>query len=502
MVNNNKILRCELWLERAARICLLFVLFLVSTNCGLQRRRHPITLAEISHAEAVATSWSQVAPERWSLSNGLTVLFLEDRELPLVSGTLYIKSGSLWEPADAGGLVSAMGTLMRQGGAGNFSADQLDRELEILSASISSNFGAELGTIGFSCLDLDFERVFSMFAAVVLEPRFELPRLELWRDRMREEIKRRIEQPEVVAGLALRRLLYGDSAYGRVVVTSDLRKISRGRLLQAHRRFVRPNEAILAVSGRISKDKLQAVVAEKLGAWKKAVDKWPPPPRNDFVPQAGIYFIKQPLEQATVFIGQLGVPRLTPDYLAIDVFNEIFGTGGFGSHLVRNVRTRAGLAYGVYGGIFPALVRGKNLIVLQTKASSVAKGIEEALRVLINLQQSEVSAGELVETKRVIENSYVFNFDAPGKIVNRAAQLELLGYPADYDHTYLPGIRAVSAAQVQEVAKQRWHLEELILVVVGPESAYVELEQMMTQMPELLPGMLVRRVNFGEKLLL
>ncbi|NDC37685.1 MAG: insulinase family protein, partial [Proteobacteria bacterium] len=109
--------------------------------------------------ERRVATFRPTTPQRWTLPNGLTVLFLQDDELPLVSGVLYLRSGALWEPVTPVGAAGALGELMREGGAGERSADALDETLEKLSASVASSISGEFGTVAFSALSADFETV-------------------------------------------------------------------------------------------------------------------------------------------------------------------------------------------------------------------------------------------------------------------------------------------------------------------------------------------------------
>ena len=195
------------------------------------------------------------------------------------------------------------------------------------------------------------------------------------------------------------------------------------------------------------------------------------------LPKPGIYFVELPFSQASVQLGQLGVPRLTPDYPAIDMFNEVFGTSGFGSRLMQRVRTELGLTYGVYGGIAPAVVKGVNYVFLQTKAESVAPAIEESIGVLTKLQSAPPTSEEMEEKKTAVQNSFVLNFDSVDEIAVRNARLKLLEYPTDYDQTYLSKINAVSPEAVMEVAQRRWDSKSLVVVVVGNKAAYEALEK-------------------------
>ena len=490
----------ELWhrVSRTAKVILGLVgaAALLSCSSGLQSSN----LSIVNQAQArEALVLPQI--QRWTLPNGLTVMFLSDMELPLVGGTLFVKGGSLWDKPDAKGALGAMGDQMRQGGAGQLSADQLDRELETLSATISSGFGAELGSIGFSCLESDLDRVWALFADVALRPRFEANRLSLWKGQALEAIRRRADDPEAVAGLALRELLFGETPLGWVTIDQDVQKISPAALRVLHRQFVQPQGAILAVSGRVSAERVAELVRKYFSNWQgDASFRLGPLPEPAPAPQPGIYFISQPLEQATVIIGQPGVARLSPDQYAIDMFNDIFGSGDFSALLTRRVRSELGLAYGIFGGIIPAAVQGKNIIALQTKAETVGLALRQSLGILEQLRTQPPEAGDFEASRSSIGNSFVFNFDSPGKVVGRLAQFEMLGFPANYDQEYLPQIYGLRPEDIQRVAQRRWEPRALVGVVVGNQVAYQNLRELLNNPPPELSGLELRTAQFDQKL--
>lgn len=449
-----------------------------------------------TRADEVA-SFKPEPPERWQLANGLTVLFARDQELPIVRGKLFLRGGTLWAPeAMPVGAAAAMGELMRSGGAGELSADALDRELEKLAASVASSFGAEFGGVGFVGLASDFERVFGLFSDVVLRPRFENEKLSLYKGQALEGIRRRVDDPGTVARIAFSQLLYGDTVYGRVVKEGDVQGLNREHLTALHSNFVKPDGAILVITGDITKERVAVLVEQAFGEWKARGASLPPPPAVTNQPKPGIYFIELPFTQATVEFGQLGVQRLSPDWPAIDVFNEVFGASGFGSRLMNRVRTELGLSYGVGGGISPGPVRGANYVFLQTKAESVAPAIEESIKVLASLQREVPTDEEMQEKKAAIRNSFVFNFDSLDDIALRSAQLELLQYPADYDQTFLAKIGSVTPEQVREVASTRWSPESFIVLVVGNEAAFEALSKATQEHSSPLKPFVLKKLGF------
>jgi len=441
-------------------------------------------------------------PEQFKLSNGMEVIFMHDPELPLVSGTLYIPGGALWEDLNTPGVIGALGSQMRAGGTKNISADDLDYRMEELSASIGSSFGNEYGSISFEALSADFDEIFSLFSQVVLEPQFENSRLELWKAQRIEGIKRRRDDPSAVASIAFQELVYGrQTHFGQITTSSDVEKIKRLHLLRAHRELVRPDRGILVVTGDISKEKVESV-AEKFFGEVKRSEPLDPPPTFDYTPTPGIYFIEFPLQQATIQIGQPGPLRHSPDEPAIAIFNDIFGAGGFNSRLLRRVRTDLGLAYWIGGGISPGFAVGRNSISAQTKSESAAQTIEEALAILTDMRESPPFQQELQLARQALQGSFVFRFDSKPKVAHRKALLPLMGYPEDYDDNYLERIQSINPNDVLAVAKRYWDLDQLVIVVVGNQSSYTVLQEAIATVGSPLYGMSIRKVGFDEQVVL
>lgn len=452
--------------------------------------------ADEQSSRAQVQSFRPPAAEEWQLPNGLTVLFLEDQELPLVQGTLYLRGGTLLEGPDETGELAALGYMLRQGGAGTLSADELDTALEKLSASISSSFGSEFGTISFYSLSSDFERVMELFSDVVQRPRFEQSRLTLWKGKSLESIRRRIDDPGTVASISFNQLLYGDEPLGRVLGPRDVERITRKQLREKHSRYVRPDGAIFALSGAVDRARVAAAVERLFAGWSARGSALPEIPDVRHRAEPGVYFVPGRFSQSTIYMGHLGVPRLTPDYLDIEVFNSVFGHGGFGSRLMRRIRSDLGLAYGTFGGIVPAVVQGRNLVMVQTKSESTGAAVQEALQVLVGLQRAPVPEAEIQEAKDSLINSFVFRFDSLSEAVQRQAILRLLNYPHEYDATYIPGIASVGPEEIQRVAQRRWDPERFVVLVVGNEQAYESLQALMQDPPQQLKGLPLRRVTF------
>ena len=168
---------------------------------------------------------------------------------------------------------------------------------------------------------------------------------------------------------------------------------------------------------------------------------------------------------------QSGPQRFGPDHYTNKLFNGVFGSQGFASRLFSTVRRDMGLAYTTYGARVEGLLAGKNIVYMQTKGEDVVKAVDASIEVLKDLQQEEVSQDVLSNFKRNIQNTEIFAYDSLSKMVRREAYLDFIKAPEDYRQTYVSKINQVTAADIKRVANT-WKLDDLIVLVVGPASAY------------------------------
>lgn len=473
---------------RLQRAALVLIALLFFTACSLNRSNKHFS--------------SNSAVQEWKLPNGLTVMFLPDEELPLVNASLLIRGGAYWQGPNELGMLNATGELIRSGGSSSFTPEELDLVLENLGASVSSSFAPEYGNIGFNCLSADLEQVFRIFSELVLKPRFDPEKLELWRSKTLESIRRRTEDPFTVASIATNQLIYQGSQFGLIMGSNDAKKITVNDLKKMHQRFVVPERSILVISGRVDRETVSRLVLESFQNWKTSDQKLAEFNELQHVAEKGIYFIEVPLSQSAVLISHLGQRRFSSDYIAIDGFNELFGGSEFDSRLFKRVRTELGLAYMIGGGFQTGVFEGLNMIYFQTKAETTALAIEQSLEVINLMRTDPPSYSELDVVKQAINNSFVFNFQNPATIIQRQAQQRLLAFPEDYDELYLERINSLKPEQIQLVANKHWDPDKFVYVVVGNKQALFELKRSVSDTKSPLYAVPLHEMQFVEKLLL
>ncbi len=411
-----------------------------------------------------------IQPTRVQLSNGLTVLLVEDRSLPFVSGRIYLRAGSIYEPDDKVGLSGIFASVMRTGGAGGRGPDEVDEVLETLAASVSVSSDTLFTSVAFNTLSENLEQVLEVWADVLIRPRFAQERLELEKGRALEAIRRRNDQPTQIAVREfLRRIQEGHPA-GRVSSAASVGSITREDLLAFHQRFFKPNGAVLAITGDFNTQEMVARLERVLRDWRPGEVSLPSfaPPS----PKPAIYFVQKETNQSVIYMGNPTVAAFAPGYSELDLASRVLGDG-FNSRLFLEVRTKRGLAYATGGAQtqgfgWPGFFYGASI----SRVDKTVEVIELMLGQFRDLRDRPVSPEELELFRNNILNAEVFRFTSKQAVAERIARTQMLGLPADYYERYIQQIQAATPADLQRVMQQFVRPEEFVIVVVGDQRQF------------------------------
>jgi zinc protease len=407
-------------------------------------------------------------PKRIQFENGMVVFLQEDHELPLIQAGVNIRGGSKSEPEAKTGMVSIFGSAWRTGGTKTRTGDQLDDLLEARAARLETSGGPLSTFVSLSSLKGDFDFVLGLADDLLRNPEFRQEKIDLAKDQIKTGISRRNDNLGQIAGREATKIGYGArSPYARVPEYATVAAVTRQDLLDWHARYVHPNNMIVSVSGDFDAADMEAKLRKLFAAWPKG----PTTPAPDVpipAPKAGVYFVaKDDVNQSEIRMVAPGIRRDDPDYYAVSVMNEIFG-GGFSSRLFVSLRTKAGLAYAVGGGVSANFDHpGLATLVIGTKSGTTAKAIEGLYSEIEAMHTRPVTAEELQRGKDAILNSFVFEYDSKDKVMNARSNYEFHGYPADFLERYQKGVEKVTAADVDRVAKKYLDKNKFAVLVVG-----------------------------------
>jgi zinc protease len=412
-------------------------------------------------------------PKRIELKNGMLILLEEDHELPFINGSINIRGGSRDEPAGKTGLTGLYSQTWRTSGTATQNGDKLDDLLEAKAAKVETGGDDDSTAVTWSCLTKDEDQVFGIAVDLLEHPAFNDQKLALAKQQTVAGIVRRNDDVSEVAGREAEKLVYGpDNPYTRQPEIATIMPITTADLDAWHKKTVSPNNMIVSISGDFD----AAEMERKLRAAFEPLPCGPEFPKVEATfpgPKPGVYVIDQAdVNQSNVWIVGLGTDRRNPDYYALAVMNEIF-SGGFGSRLFQDVRTKQGLAYSVSGGYGVAYDHpGMFYTLALTKSETTVKTTQAMLDQINKLKTDPFTDAELVSAKDQLLNSFIFRYDSKEKVLAFATQLAFYGYPADFLEKYRAGVEAVTTADLERVAKKYIDPSKLAILAVGNQSEF------------------------------
>ena len=437
-------------------------------------------------------SFDEPTPERAVLSNGLVVYLLEDHALPLVSGAAFVNTGSIYDPKAKSSLAALTADLMRTGGSAGRSADAIDDRLETLAAAVEVSADKLYTTASFSSLTENVEEVLNVFAGVLTKPEFAPPRIELAKSRALEAIRRENDDPVGIAVREFNRRIARGHPAGYVPTAETVNAVSRADMVAFHRRYFKPNEAVLAVSGDFKRAEMLKLLEAALGSWQQGNVTYPKLPPYNPDPTPRIYHAQKDLGQSIVLMGRPSVFAYGPNYSALTVADAVLGSGGFSSRIFTEVRTKRGLAYSAGSQVAQGFSYPGTLLVFAFTRTDATGQVIELLQQEMNKMTAEpVSKAELEVQKSNILNGAVFRFTSPAAIVQRTARAtEILGLGANYYDHYIEQVETMTPAEVLKVAKKEFHPGDMVMMVVGdaaqfdrPLSDFGEVEEIELELP-------------------
>jgi zinc protease len=406
-----------------------------------------------------------------TLDNGLRVLVLEDHRSPIVSVQMWYRVGSRNERPGATGLAHFLEHMMFKGtpsrGKGEFARlveqnggqdnafttqDVTSYFVDIVADKIDMVLGLEADRMRHLLLDakeIDSER------QVVMEER-----------RTRTE-----DDPDGLLNEAMNSVAFKAHPYRWPVIgwMDDIKRINPTELRAFYDLYYQPNNALLVIVGDVKAPDIVAGVRRVFGAIPRGPEAPPvtavePPPSDD-----RRVVVKKVGAQLPIVDLAWHVPNhRSPDAPALELLSTILSEGR-ASRLYRKLVYEQRLALGA-GGDYSYFSRDANLFSFYATPlpGKTPEALEQALLAEIELLKKEpVPEEELDRAKNQIEASFVWRQDSVHSRASSLARFELAGSWRQQEE-FVPRVRAVTAADVQRVARTYFPTDRKNVAILLP----------------------------------
>src|SRR5467141_755676 len=407
-------------------------------------------------------------PEKFKLSNGLTVLYSERPGLPLVAANLVLRAGSGVNPGDRPGLASMTARMLQQGTTTRSAPQIADRAAD-LGATLNSGAGTDTTGISTRSLSRNFPDALELLADVALHPSFPQAEVERVRSERLTGIVQEKDEPFSLAFRVLKVALYGPRhtyGYPDSGTTESVKTISREDLLHFWQQNYFPDDAAMVVTGKIKLAAWKPLLEKLFGTWKAGKPASAPMGTPETTDAKLILVDRSGAPQTTLVCFSMGLARSTPDYAPVEVMNTDLG-GLFLSRIKMNLREAHGYTYGAGSFFNYHRAPGPFVAYSDVRTDVTAPATMEVFNELRRMRDTQLTPAELALSKDSIARSLPGRFERGTEAAVSFAELFTYDLPLDYYSNLPDRINAVTAEQAQAMARKYILPEKMIVLAVG-----------------------------------
>lgn len=430
------------------------------------------TLAVMAPAATVAQAPSgalKLPPyKKVVLGNGLTLLLMEQHEVPLVSLNILVRAGSVGDPAGREGVASLTVALLRKG-TKTRSADQFSGDLDFIGGSFETGVSVDATTISAEFMKKDLTRGLDLVTDALLRPAFPVEEVSKLVPQRVDGIKSAKDRAQGVLPTYFNAYLYGKHPYGRPTGGDEvsLASITRDDLAGFYDAFYTPAGTVMAVVGDFATADMERDLTARFGAWPaKAAPAVSLSDAKEVLGRKVLLVDKPDATQTYFSVGNVGISRTNPDRVAIEIINTLFG-GRFTSMINTELRIKSGLTYGARSSFAHWKARGPFNISSYTRNSSTSKALDMTLDVLKRLHEKGISEENLASAKAYLKGQFPPGIESDDQLAGVLAELVFNGLDESEINDYFRKIDAVSMADVSRVIGEYFPQENLVFTLIG-----------------------------------
>ncbi|MDD4857291.1 MAG: pitrilysin family protein, partial [Candidatus Krumholzibacteria bacterium] len=242
----------------------------------------------------------------------------------------------------------------------------------------------------------------------------------------------------------------------------------REKAIEFYKRHYVPSGAILAIVGDVDAAKTLGLVKARFGGWKGEAGKAREIPALAPTKMTGrsVFVInKNDATQSQIRIGNVSVPRNSPDYFPLLVANSVLG-GGFTSRLMDEIRVNRGLSYGARSAFTQLKAGGIFGVYTYTKNKTLRETIDVALEQLRKIRAEKVQDAELAKSKKYITGLFPFDIERNSDLAGWITDLTYYNLPLTFVENYCAEVDGVTAEDAQRVAQREMWLDDNLILLL------------------------------------
>ncbi len=398
---------------------------------------------------------------------GIKAWLVESKSIPLIAMDFSFEGGSTSDPVGKEGTAHFITGMMDEG-AGDLDSAAFQALRDELAVRISFDSGMDQFEGSLQTLSQNRVQAFDLLKKVLTAPHFETLAMERVRQQFLLSASNDEQEPETIASRAWMRLAFGDQLYARQSngTPASIAAITPDDLRAMHKLLFSRKGLKIVVVGDIDAATLAPALDEIFGALP---DTEPPKAVSSVRVAKGpvVKIVDRNIPQSIIIFGSEGILRNDPDFIPAFVMSQVLGGSGYASRLMREVREKRGLTYGIGFSLSPLDHAGLYVGSLGTRNEKAGEALAVVKETLKKLADEGPTQAELDDVKTFLTGSYALRFDTNGKIASQLLGILQEDLGIDYINKRNAMVEAITLNQVKAQARRLLDSERLIVTVVG-----------------------------------
>jgi len=409
-------------------------------------------------------------PEIWTAEtdNGMRVLGIEHRELPLVRITLRLRGGQLLDPPGKTGAASLLADLMNEGTA-NRTPEELEDAIGELGASISVYGGREGIGVVANGLARNYDALVNLMQEILLEPRWDEKEFDRLKSAQLTRIRQREGNPRSIAQDAFGKVVYGEEhvfALPASGTSETAEAITLDDLKAYYERNFSPSVAAFHVAGAIDRstvvDSLQGLGKD----WPVKEVSYPEYALPESPPKPVVYFIDVPgSKQSVIVAGRLALSGTDEKYNDLVYANDRLGSGS-SARLFQLLRIEKGYTYGA-GSYIPRQIEVAPFVVSTSVRANVTLESLQLIKEQLRDYRATFTQEDLDTTKNLRIKQATQDFETLGDLIGVLTDISEFDLPLDFVQRDQQELSALTLEQVHATIDKYMDESRMVYVVVG-----------------------------------
>jgi len=416
--------------------------------------------------------------ERHTLDNGLRVLTAPMPAAQSVSCFVMLAAGSRYETRESSGIAHFAEHMFFKGTELRPTARDIAGEVDAIGGEFNAFTGKEYTAYYVRCAAEHRDVALDVIVDMLRNSTFDAGEIDREKGVIIEEMNMYFDTPRDFVDGVYEELVYGDHPLGWDIIgrKETVQGATRDTFLDYLGHWYKPSRMVVGVGGRIGDDLVERI-GDLLGDLEDAPTGTPLPALGS-VNGSRVKVHTKASDQAHICLGVRSRPIVDPDRYVLMVLSTVLG-GGMSSRLFTEVRERRGLAYYVFATNHAYTDAGSLYAQAGVDIDRIDDAVETVAAELRKIATEAVPEEELRKAKSFAKGRFALQIESPHGLIMFGLRREVLEGQAPEPDEVVAGIEAVTAEDVQRVARELIADDALRLAVIGPFEDADRFEQLL-----------------------